>query len=187
MTDIFEAIEEEDKEPVQEVDLGLVSSLIERKEELDQKISAQNEVLQKLKGELEGLLREAIPIAMAGLKKVETRDGKVVTIKPKAHVNVPEKNREKYFKWLRANGYGDIVKESPLIVPLEDRSLVDLFESIREENPDFEFHTIDAVHASTTKALIMKFKADGTEFPQELFNIFEYEEAHIKQKKGKKK
>lgn len=187
METIFDAMEEEEKKPVVKVDLGLVSDLVQAYHELEEKIASATDHLQRLNKRKEEMLREDIPTAMAGLKKVVTDGGETISVVSKAFVRLIAKHSDEYYQWLRDTGKGDIIKDSPVVIPTGDGSLYDLFEELKEKYPSYEFSVLPSVHANTTKALIRRLKEAGEDYPAEYFNIFEFEEAVIKKPRKKRK
>jgi hypothetical protein len=99
------------------------------------------------------------------LSSLKLRDGSELTVKQIYSASIRADKKAEAIHWLRDNGLGDIVKNS--------LARSNGYEPIQEEK----------VHPSTLKVVMKEWKDKGQEVPEELFNTFDGNQTHFKNKK----
>lgn len=161
--------------------LGLVSELARRQVGLEREIETIEELLKQKKKELEKVSGLDLPAAMAqlSLTEVKLEDGAKIQVKPFYSAKIPEDKREQAFNWLRANGFGSIIRDN---IHLE-------FEK-GSEKPAKVVEALDAlgipvelastVNAMTLKAFVKEQVESGAQLPMDLFGVFVGQKTTIK-------
>ena len=90
---------------------------VEKLEDLNKKLTVQEEVMKKTKEEMNRLSGEVIPTMMSemGLSELKLQDGSHLKVATSYKASITEANKESAFNWLRDNGLGDIIKNEILV------------------------------------------------------------------------
>lgn len=165
-------------------DMERLMTLVELMRKKQQAVFSMKEELAQLETELRSLERTDIPDLMTelGYKMIETTDGAVLTIKEEVEAKIAQANKPKAFKWLIKNGFGGLIKtEVNVAFPkgAHDEA-VGLVEKLAKDFNDVGLK--EDVHHSTLKSFVREQLSAGTAIPFDLFGIFPYNKAVIKEK-----
>ena len=117
------------------------------------------------------------------LASLKLRDGSELSVKKIFSATIKADKKAEGIKWLRDNGLGDIVKNNITVTfgQGEDNKAVD-YASLARSN-GFEPIQEEKVHPSTLKVVMKEWKDKNREIPKELFNTFDGNQTHFKNKK----
>ena len=156
----------------------------------EQEVLRCEAALKKANAHVRAIVQDALPKAMrnAGVSTFTTDDGRTVKVEGKLQCSVPKAKQDAAYEWLREHELGDIIKNTVTVhfgSGEEDAAK----EAMKKIQTDLNRTAIAAssVHAQTLKAAIKRQLENKVEVPKELFGIYEYEEATIKQPKKSKK
>lgn len=130
---------------------GMANQLITLREEIERHSS----ILKQLSAEERQLSQHDLPEKMKeiGLTNFTMSDGTKLSIKHMVKASLTKAKQEEGFAWLRANGFGDLIKPKTV-----------------EEH----------VHHSTLAAFCREQLSEGRPLPTSLFGVYEYDETIIK-------
>jgi hypothetical protein len=160
-------------------------------QEVEKLKSVQNQI-QNLEAQIKDLKEDekyfscvVIPKLMEdmNLSSLKLKDGSELTVKKVYNATFKADKKAEGIKWLRDNGLGDIV-DNNVIVSFgqgEDNKAVG-YASLARSN-GFEPIQEEKVHPSTLKVVMKEWKDKGHEVPEELFNTFDGNQTHFKNKK----
>lgn len=159
--------------------VSMAEMLVEQKEEVD-RLDAQ---LKEAKKRMLVTEREDLPdlMAEAGLTEIKLEDGSRVTIKEEVDTKITDATRGAALKWLLDNGFGGLIKTN--ISLAFGRGDHDQASKVRDRLAA-EYDGVELkeeVHHSTLKAFVKERMAAGDKIPMDLFNVFPYNKAIIKQ------
>ena len=117
------------------------------------------------------------------LASLKLKDGSELSVKKIFSATIKADKKAEGIKWLRDNGLGDIVKNNITVSfgQGEDNKAVD-YASLARSN-GYEPIQEEKVHPSTLKVVMKEWKDKGQEVPEELFNTFDGNQTHFKNKK----
>lgn len=161
--------------------VALAETLKRQQQELDQLLQAADEAKKALlKTE-----REDLPQLMAevGLTEIKLDDGTIVTIKEDVSCSISEANRPRAMTWLNDHGYGGIIKTEVAVTfgAGEHDNAVGLAQKLAGDG--FSADMAEGVHPSTLKAFVRERLAAGQDIPFDVFGIFPFSKAVIKESK----
>jgi len=142
----------------------------------------------KLKVKKEGLRQQNELIVQLmeerGVTSINMSGGEAVDIKPFYTGTITKEKQEEAFKWLRDNGYDDIIKNQVVVKfgRAEDEKAQKMYNSFLEKGFDIDRNI--KVEPMTLKGFIREMVEGGKELPMETFNVFVGHKINIK--KGKK-
>ena len=197
MDDIFKEIEEAgDKvKKEQTIDLGMISRLVESQVMLERKANDWNvnkiisfsrtneysiedleEALKLRKKVLFNIRQVQIPEVMKefGLDSIKTTTG--TTIKIKGDISVSIKDETNFFKYLRENEAGDLIKEV-IIVSVTSEERKEVIDTL--DQTECVYETKEGIHAQTLKKYIKGLREKGVKVPENLVSIYEYQFSKI--------
>lgn len=152
------------------------AAVISNIEQLEQQLKQANESLRQLE-------EVDIPAVMdeANLRKVETPDGKTVTIDDILYMSVPKKTKPALVSWLLANGHGALV-QADVVVNFKkgEADKVERAIDLLAGNGFAGVHVEEGIHTGQLKALYKELRAEGVEVPDELFGAYSVRKAVIK-------
>ena len=158
---------------------------VEKLEDLNKKLTVQEEVMKKTKEEMNRLSGEVIPTMMSemGLSELKLQDGSHLKVATSYKASITEANKESAFNWLRDNGLGDIIKNEILVSfgRNEDNKAAD-YAALAEER-GFQPTQKLKVEPMTLKALVRERLEAGKSMPTEIFNVFVGNKTTIKRNK----
>ena len=158
---------------------------VEKLEDLNKKLTVQEEVMKKTKEEMNRLSGEVIPTMMSemGLSELKLQDGSHLKVATSYKASITEANKESAFNWLRDNGLGDIIKNEILVSfgRNEDNKAAEYAELAKGQGhqPTQKMK----VEPMTLKALVRERIEAGKEMPTEIFGIFTENKTTIKRNK----
>jgi len=162
--------------------VALAELMRRQKQELEE-LTAKAEAAKKALAKTE---REDLPDLMAevGLSELKLEDGTTISIKEEVDAKITEANRAAAMRWLSDKGFGGIIKTEVSVLfgsgshDDAERLVGDLAKSGYETA-----QMAETVHPSTLKAFVKEQLAVGTAVPFDLFGIYPYSRAIIKEKK----
>ena len=159
-----------------------VSTLCQKQVDLEAEINRDKRKLEEKEESLRKLSLEINPNALAemNLKSLKLADGSEVSIKDFYHARITEKNKSLAYKWLRDNGYGDLIKNE-IAVPFgrgEDERANDLLKTL--VNNGYEPNQKTVVHPQTLKAFVKEQLESGKELPLDLLGAYAGQKTVIK-------
>ena len=161
--------------------LSDVSELASKIIQAENKVKFLEEELKDTKKQLLELTDQDLPAAMEeiNLESFTLYDGSEVKITPTYGGTIKVSDRPQAHKWLRNNGYGDLVKNtvSASFGMGEDNVAADFYQSAIEKGLNVDKK--EAVHPQTLKSWVKEMTENGSEFPSDLFGAFIGKKAKI--------
>lgn len=155
--------------------LSELSVLAKMQLDLEAAIDETERELAALKKQHKQLAEVSIPDLMqqVGMAEFTLDNGYKVTVKPFYGANINDENREQCFAWLRDHELGDIIKHEVTAKLGKDSDkaatqIVGYLASIGVDYADKEF-----VHPMTLKSFVKEQCEENTEFPKDMFKVFE--------------
>ena len=155
-------------------DIKELSAQVIKLRTLEDKLTAKEEELKKIKNDIDVLSGEVIPTMMTemNISKFSLADGAGVEVKPVYGASIPKAKEEEAFNWLRNNGLGDVIK-----------NMITVSFGRNEDNKAASFADLAQgqgyqptqklkVEPMTLKALVRERTEKGLEMPTDLFNVF---------------
>lgn len=182
---------ESDAEDAKQLTLEDVTILANKQLKLQQEVTDLGQQLAKKQKELIKIQTVDLPLAMkqaGGLTKFVLDTGFEIQAKPDISVGIKDEDKPTAFKWLRDNGYGDIIKEEfKYNFGKGEEENIKKFRELLLENGFKKFAETESVHFQTLKSFCKERIEAGEKVPPfKLFGIFEYTKATIKPVKEKK-
>lgn len=163
-------------------DLHRVAILAQKQLELQAKI-AQNAVEARELGEKLILVSEVdLPELMKeiGMKKFTLTSGEEILIDHQTFASITKKNQPDAFKWLKDNNFDGIIK-GEVKVALGKGEIEQIAEIARILSLNgFDSTHSKSVHWQTLKAFVKEQIEEGSNFPRELFGVYEKDVSIIK-------
>lgn len=122
-------------------------------------------------------------MALAGVTEFKLTNGAKISIKEDLSVSVPKSRMLEIAAWLKANGLGDILKET-MVVALDDNTKAEQLKAFITSNQMSADAKLD-VNTSTLKAVLREQLADGKDIDLKFFGGFAWKRAIITQATGK--
>lgn len=161
--------------------LRAISDLTAKQLRLEDELAQAEEVVKKLKKDLDKVQMVDLPDAMAaaGCTAFVTGDGNGITIKKDISASVPEAKRAEVCAWLRAHDFGDLVSEDVTVSFGKGREAdaLELVSELAARNLIPVRKT--AVNTASLKALIREQLAAGIDMPLDLLGAYEWKKAQI--------
>lgn len=164
--------------------LGQLSDLCKKQISIEDKISEAEESIKKLKKELADYRDTKIPDIFdeLGMSKFSLTDGTEVLVERGFVGNITAKTQKKAFAWLKKNKHGDIIKHDFTVKMKSGQE-----EQSKELREELELLGVtyaekSSIHPGTLKAFVNEQMDQGTDIPQDAFNIFPIRKAKIKRK-----
>jgi len=178
--DLFQEMQQDaldSKSAVESTNTGRLSDVSELASKIIQaenKVKFLEEELKDTKKQLLELTDQDLPAAMEeiNLESFTLYDGSEVKITPTYGGTIKVSDRPQAHKWLRNNGYGDLVKNtvSASFGMGEDNVAADFYQSAIEKGLNVDKK--EAVHPQTLKSWVREMTENGSEFPSDLFGAF---------------
>lgn len=180
------------KPPPTNQQLKEISAMVNRMLSMEAELATKAEELKALSTKIERMSSTDIPEAMKliGLKMYGLDDGRIVEIKENDYGGYTKENEPAVFKFLRANGHGDLIKSTVDIVLGKGKE--HLVEKIKKVLSQKAYEGIviefkEAVHPSSFKAFVREQLEGGKKLPKQVA-IFHKMETIIKEPNhGKRK
>ena len=158
---------------------------VEKLEELQTRLSTQEEIMKDTKKQIEKVSGDIIPTMMSemGLAELKLHDGSHLKVSTSYRATITEANKVAAFNWLRKNGLGDIIKNeiSVSFGRNEDNKAAD-YAALAQERGYQPTQKLK-VEPMTLKALVRERIEAGKEMPTEIFGIFSENKTTIKRNK----
>ena len=158
---------------------------VEKLEELQTRLSTQEEIMKDTKKQIEKVSGDIIPTMMSemGLSELKLQDGSHLKVATSYRATISEANKEAAFNWLRNNGLGDIIKNeiSVSFGRNEDNKAASYAELAKGQG--FQPTQKMKVEPMTLKALVRERIEAGKEMPTEIFGVFSENKTTIKRNK----
>lgn len=165
-------------------DLTALTRICEKYTEVRDQLRELDRRASEMKAFLTRLETVDIPEAakQCGQSSFTLWDGRKVEIKTDVTASISEDNQHDAFVWLRDNGHGDLIKnEIKVAFGRGDDNRAKMVEGILHEN-DVDFTSKEAVHPQTLKAWAKEQLQKGANIPFELFGVYQWHKAVIKEK-----
>lgn len=150
----------------------------ERQTEFEAKAANEYATVKKLS-------EEVLPNLMGALclEEITLTNGLKLKCVPVFGASVPDERKPEAWQWLRANGYGPLIKtDFKLSYGMGEEITVSKVNQLLEDN-GLTFAKKEDVHPATLKAFVKEMFESGKTFPQPLFGAFTKPIAQIKSKK----
>jgi ABC-type Fe3+-citrate transport system substrate-binding protein len=158
---------------------------VEKLEELQTRLSTQEEIMKDTKKQIEKVSGDIIPTMMSemGLSELKLEDGSRLKVSTSYRATITEANKEAAFNWLRNNGLGDIIKNeiSVSFGRNEDNKAANYAELAKGQG--FQPTQKMKVEPMTLKALVRERIEAGKEMPTEIFGVYSENKTTIKRNK----
>ena len=169
----------------QTIDPSKLSEEVEKLQTIQKEINDLENRLKDKKEDEKYFSCVVIPKLMEdmNLSSLKLKDGSELTVKQIYSASIKADKKVEAVHWLRENGLGDIVKNNITVSfgQGEDNKAVD-YASLARSN-GYEPIQEEKVHPSTLKVVMKEWKDKGREVPEELFNTFDGNQTHFKNKK----
>lgn len=162
--------------------LDNVTALVARLRLLEAEVAARQADLDSVTSRYNDLVLRQIPEAMdaAQLTELKLQDGARLVVKDDLNVTVTKENQAAAYAWLRANGHGEVVRET-LAVDLrgvDAQQIDELWKALEKDG--LEYTTAQTVHAATLKSLVKGLLTSGVQPPPSI-GVYEFKKASIKE------
>ena len=179
------------------VTLNQVRALAEKMVALEVEIEADEALIAEKRSKFMDIAQKQLPemFEAAGMAKGSLRleDGTIIEVVENIGCGISADQREAAHKWLRDNGFGDIIKNEVTVSfgKGEDDDARKLIWNIHEmANADAlhfgELVQEERVHPATLKSFIKEQLTKGVAVPADTFKVFVGEVAKLKRPKTKK-
>lgn len=165
-------------------DLQRVVQLGELLVEQQLKLAAAEKTVSDIKATVIKLEREDLPTLMAeiGVNEIKLTSGKKITIKEDCDAKISDTNKPAAFKWLLEHGFGGIIK---VLVAVqfgkgEHEQAQKVATDLQKKYRDRQVQLDENVHPSTLKAFVKERMTAGEPVPVDLFGVYVYSKAVIK-------
>jgi len=167
-----------------------IVALARQQVQIEKRIAALKQELADVSAEYLIMRTETLPDAMKqiGLTEFALDNGAKITVREGLNANIKEENRLAAYTWLRDHGHGDIIKN---LVTMDfgrgQDALKDVAVEFAESN-GFDYTLKEGIHSGTLNAWAREQLENGEEpIPEELINVFRYDEAKVTLPKTRKK
>ncbi len=131
---------------------------------LNEQFDAKESELKRLADQIKDIREKTLPGLMASVGLTEfVADGVRYGIKQEYYASIPKARTAEAMKWLREHNMGGVIKEAVYVSPSDKPTL---------EQHGITFHSEEAVHPSTLKALVREQLEANNPFPKDLFGVF---------------
>jgi hypothetical protein len=167
------------------IDPDKLSQEVEKLKSIQNQISNLEAQVKDLKEDEKYFSCVIIPKLMEemNLSSLKLRDGSELSVKQIYSASIKADKKAEAIHWLRENGLGDIVKNNITVSfgQNEDNKAIAYANLARSSG--FEPIQEEKVHPQTLKVVMKEWKDKGREVPEELFNTFDGNQTHFKNKK----
>ena len=146
-------------------------------------ISKAEAALAKLNEELLYLTDKRLPELMQDCKlEKTTTDGMDLELKLEVHAGIPAANPIPSLTWLEENKHGNLIKrEFKIEFNKDEEKWADKFErDLASRKKAVRVERKKGVNPGTLKKFVRELLEAGTEFPQDLFQVFTFKRAKVK-------
>ena len=177
--------EQDQQEVIEKTDIQQLSGYCLELQALEDEISTKEEETKALKEKADKIASEIIPnmLAEQGLSSLKLADGSSVEVGKAYNCTIRKDSLESAYRWLRANGLGDIIKNEVSVQfgkgeDIKAEQLLDLAVS-----NGYEPQQKSKVEPMTLKALYRERIEAGLDMPSESFHLFVKDKTKISRKK----
>lgn len=165
------------------MELSDVTALIQHLNKLQVEADELKKQLKLKEAEIKRFSETVIPDMFKDedLSELALANGKKVIIKSHWHCSITEAKRRDAIAWLRGNGRNEMIKSQAIAnfsTSEVDAINRELLLRLCAEN-DLAVEMKDSVHPSTLKSWVRGMKETNTEFPDELFGVYERRETLV--------
>jgi hypothetical protein len=180
LTNLFE--NDADALKVSDESVSGIAGLAKRAKMLEKELEDLGASLKEKEEQYRNLTEVSIPEAMAeaGMKKFVMEDGSMIDVKPFYGASISKARQAEAFKWLRDNGFDDIIKNTVSVRfgRKEDELAARMIQLLREQG--FIPEQTEKVEPQTLKAWVKERIEKGQPVDSELFGVFIGQKATIK-------
>jgi hypothetical protein len=146
-------------------------------EDLESLMKVKKDLLKQNGEQIVSLMEER------GVKSIKMSDGQSVDIKPFYTGSISRDNQEDAFKWLRDNGYDDIIKNQVVLKfgRAEDEKADQIYSDLASKGLDADRNI--KVEPMTLKGFIREMIENGKDIPMETFGVYVGHKINIKKDK----
>jgi hypothetical protein len=163
-------------------DIAKLTETARHLEAIDSDIEAQEERLNELKAQRKHIAETVLPVMMEelDLSELKLRDGALLQVKDVVTAGIPKDMKETAFNWLRANGFGGLIKR---------KVVVEFGRGKDNEAGAFVDNCVKAglnpsdnteVNYQTLGAFVREQLADGKDLPMDLLGVNRFRRAEVK-------
>lgn len=161
-----------------------IANLAKRAKLLEKELADLEKTVADKSDQYRKLTEQTIPEAMAesGMKKFVMEDGSMIEIKPFYGASIPKARQAEAYKWLRDNGFDDIIKNTVSVRfgRNEDELCSRLLQILGEQG--YPAEQAEKIEPQTLKAWVKERIEKGQAVDTELFGVFIGQKATIKTK-----
>lgn len=165
--------------------LQRIMALVDLMRTKQKEVERLEDKLKDAKATLLSIERVDIPDLMSelGVTEIKTADGATLSIKEEVDAKITEANRWAAMDWLAQNGFAGIIKTGVSVAfgKGDHDGAVALADELTEKYGSVEVK--EEVHPSTLKSFVKERLAAGDAIPFDIFGIFPYSKAVIKEAK----
>ena len=169
----------------QNIDPDKLSTEVEKLQTIQEEIKELEARLKDKKEDEKHFSCIVIPKLMEdmNLASLKLKDGSELTVKKIFSATLKADKKAEGIHWLRDNGLGDIVKNNITVSfgQNEDNKATEY--AVLARSNGYEPIQEEKVHPQTLKVVMKEWKDKGREVPEELFNTFDGNQTHFKNKK----
>lgn len=172
---------------VKDIDVDEIANLCQSAADLQRECDELEQQLKNKRQKLNKHLFEVIPNALAerNLTSLKLVDGSEVDIQSYYTAKIPKESEQQAYKWLRDNGFGDLIKNE-VVVQFgrdEDGRANNFVKSLVSDGyePTQKTH----VHPQTLRGFIREQMESGKNLPLDILGGYAGQRATIKNKGGK--
>ncbi len=168
--------------------LGQISKVALRLRKLQGDLERNETAGKAIQESIDAIQEKELPEIMRRYKMATFKldDGSTISVEAKVYSHIKEENREAAHKWLRDNGFADLIKTNvSLSFGKGEAETVDGLTKMLGE-AGYSYVSKDSVNANTLSAFVREQVKKGQSPPVDLFGIFSGDVAEVKTKKGAK-
>ena len=162
--------------------MGKIGAVANDIADTDKEISDIEDQLKKKKDYKKHLSENVLPnlFAEVGLSELKLADGRHLKVSNFYGASIKEENKEAAYKWLRNNGFGDLIKNqvSCSFGRDEDEKARGLINALNEKG--YQSSQREWVEPSTLRAFIREQQEAGKALPMDLLGAFVGQKTTIK-------
>ena len=162
--------------------MGKIGAVANDVADTDKEIADLEEQLKKKKDYKKHLAENVLPnlFAEVGLSELKLADGRHLKVTNYYGASIKDTKKEAAFKWLRDNGFGDLIKNqvSCSFGRNEDEKAKSLIDSLQSQG--YQSMQREWVEPSTLRAFIREQHEAGKELPMDLLGAFVGQKTTIK-------
>ena len=163
--------------------MGKIGAVANDVADTDKEIADLEEQLKKKKDYKKHLAENVLPnlFAEVGLSELKLADGRHLKVTNYYGASIKDAKKEAAFKWLRNNGFGDLIKNqvSCSFGRNEDEKAKSLIDTLNDQG--YQSMQREWVEPSTLRAFIREQHEAGKELPMDLLGAFVGQKTTIKE------